>query len=119
MSMNYSLDSKDEFSKTNIEKNIQSALALFGGKFKIKNSPRYHPMTFGQAVNFFHIPTQANFVKGLEYTIYRKLPYPTSLPTIKNTNEKELTILGKTHYRGENIEFGIKREDKFRHYYIV
>lgn len=119
MSIGYSLYSNDNFSRANIEKNIQSALALFGGKFKIKNSPKYHPMTFNQAVNFFHIPTHANFVKWLEYTVYRKLPYPTTLPTIKNTNEKELTILGKTHFRWENIEFGIKREDKFRHYYIV
>jgi hypothetical protein len=56
-------------------------------------------MTFDQAVNFFHMPTKENFVKGLEYTVFRKLPYPVNLPTSKNSNEKELTVLGKTHYR--------------------
>jgi len=119
LSISYSLDSKDEFSIENVWKNIQSALSLFGWKFKIKKSEKFHPMTFDQAVNFFHIPTQANFVKWLEYTVYRKLAYPTNLPTAKNTNPQELTILWKTHYRWENIEFWMKREDKFRHYYIV
>jgi hypothetical protein len=50
-------------------------------------------MTIDQVVNFFHVPTKANFAKGLEYTVYKKLPYPTNLPTIKNTPEGELTIL--------------------------
>ena len=72
-----------------------------------------------QAVNFFHIPTMENFVKGLDYTLYRKLAYPTNLPTTKNTDPKKLTVLGNTDYRGEKITFGIKEEDKFRHMYIV
>jgi hypothetical protein len=113
------LDSKDSFAHKSIDSNIKAALTQFGAKMKIKTEQKFHPMKFDQAVNFFHIPTKENFVKGLEYTVYRKLPYPTNLPTKKNTPENELTILGKTHYRGEAIEFGMKREDKFRHYYIV
>ncbi|HKL44545.1 MAG TPA: DUF87 domain-containing protein [Candidatus Absconditabacterales bacterium] len=119
LSIGYSLESKDNFAISNMNQNIKSAISSFGGKFKIKSKAKFHPMTFGQAVNFFHIPTKTNFVKGLEYTVYRRLPYPTNIPTVKSTPQNELTILGKTHYRGEDIQFGIKREDKFRHYYIV
>lgn len=119
LSIAYSLDSKDSFAHKSIDSNIKAALTQFGAKMKIKTEQKFHPMKFDQAVNFFHIPTKENFVKWLEYTVYRKLPYPTNLPTKKNTPENELTILGKTHYRGEAIEFGMKREDKFRHYYIV
>jgi hypothetical protein len=119
MSISYNIESKDDFSIKNIDRNIKSALKQFGGKAKIRTYPKFHPMTFDQAVNFFHIPTKENFVNSMEYTVYRKLPYPTNLPTLKNTPEGEFTTLGKTHYRWEDIEFGIKREDKFRHYYIV
>ena len=119
LSIAYSLDSKDGFAHKSIDSNIKAALTQFGAKMKIKTEQKFHPMKFDQAVNFFHIPTKENFVKWLEYTVYRKLPYPTNLPTAKNTPESELTVLGKTHYRWEAIEFGMKREDKFRHVYIV
>ncbi len=119
LSIAYSINSEDKFAINNMESNIKSAFAPFGGKFKVKSSPKFLPMTFGQAVNFFHIPTKINFAKWLEYTMYRRLPYPTNIPTLKTTPESELTVLGKTHYRWENIQFGMKREDKFRHYYIV
>lgn len=104
-----------------IKKNTIAAFAPFisNGKIKIKTSEKFHGMTHAQAENFFHIPTMENFNKGLEYTLYRKLAYPTNIPTTKNTAVKELTILGNTDYRGDKVLFGIKEEDKFRHMYIV
>ena len=101
--------------------NIKSAYSPFisDGKLKIKTTEKLIGLTHAQADNFFHLPTIANFVKGLDYCVYRKLPYPTNLPTTKNTPSNDLTVLGLTDYRGEKITFGIKKEDKFRHMYIV
>lgn len=118
-SISYALESTDEFSIKSVDNNFKAAFTQFWWSYKLKSKPKFHTMNLDQVVNFFHVPTKANFVKWLEYTVYKKLPYPTNLPTIKNTPEGELTILWKTHYRWEAIEFGIKREDKFRHYYIV
>ena len=118
-SISYALDSNDEFSKKSVDNNFKAAFTQFWWKYKLKPKPKFHQMNLDQVVNFFHVPTKANFAKWLEYTVYKKLPYPTNLPTVKNTPEWELTILWKTHYRWEAIEFGIKREDKFRHCYIV
>jgi hypothetical protein len=120
-SFSYKIRSKDKYMTEQLRQNIKSAFAPFvsNGKLKIKKTEKFLGMTHAQAVNFFHIPTVNNFVKGLEYCLYRKLPYPTNLPTIKNTDSNDLTILGKTDYRSEKITFGIKKEDKFRHMYIV
>jgi hypothetical protein len=120
-SFSYKIATKDHYTRENLKKNIIAAFAPFvsNGKIKIKTSEKFHGMMHSQAVNFFHIPTMDNFVKGLDYTLYRKLPYPTNLPTTKNTDPKTLTILGNTDYRGEKITFGIRDEDKFRHMYIV
>jgi len=120
-SFSYKITSKDHYAKENLKKNIIAVFAPFisNGKIKVKTSEKFHGMMHAQAVNFFHIPTMENFNKGLEYTLYKKLPYPTNLSTLKNTDTKDLTILGNTDYRGEKITFGIREEDKFRHMYIV
>jgi len=120
-SFSYKITTKDNYIRESLKKNILAAFSPFisNGKIKIKTSEKYHGMTHEQAQNFFHIPTMENFNKGLGYTLYRKLPYPTNLPTTSNTNNKELTLIGNTDYRGDKILFGIKEEDKFRHMYIV
>jgi hypothetical protein len=120
-SFSYKITTKDHYMKEHLKKNIIAAFSPFinNGKIKIKTSEKFHGMTHSQAGNFFHLPTLENFNKGLDYTLYRKLPYPTNLPTTKNTDIKDLTILGNTDYRGEKITFGIRKEDKFRHMYIV
>lgn len=119
----YKISSQDKFLLETIEANLQSAFATFfeWGKIKLNKKPKTIPMNYSQSVNFFHLPTVANFTKWLEYTLYRKLPYPTNIPTVHNTPnaEKDLTILGKTDYRGDAITFGIRKEDKFRHMYII
>lgn len=117
----YKITTKDPYILESLKKNIKAAFAPFvsNGKIKIRSREKFHGMTHAQAQNFFHIPTMENFNKGLDYTLYKKLPYPTNLPTEKNTPAKELTVLGNTDYRGEKITFGIREEDKFRHMYIV
>ncbi|AHB41028.1 hypothetical protein P148_SR1C00001G0221 [candidate division SR1 bacterium RAAC1_SR1_1] len=123
MTMGYHIKSKDKYLLETTKANIKSAFATFfeGGKIKVIKKAKKIAMTYDQSVNFFHLPTVANFTKGLEYTLYRKLPYPTNLPTSYNTPnaDKDLTILGTTDYRGDNITFGIRKEDKFRHMYIM
>lgn len=117
--ISFSIQTEDKFLQKAIEQNFNSVLSIFGGKFKITNSMKTVALWYEQAVNFFHIPTNEVFVKWLEYNLYKKLPYPTNLPTVRNTDESNLTMLGKTNYRSEQIEFGIKKEDKFRHMYVV
>jgi len=86
---------------------------------KIKTTPTFNAMSRSQAVNFFHIPTKANPVNGLEYAVYRKLPFPSNLPTLENTKSNDITIIGQTDYKGERQKFGITNEDKMRHLYVV
>lgn len=120
--LSYAISTEDDFMKESIERNLSSVFAPFisDGKFSLKNKAVWTHSYFSEVINFFHIPTQANFVKGLDYTLYRKLPFPTNLPNLETSPDvKKLTVLGDTDYRGDKIRFGIKEEDKFRHVYIV
>ncbi|MDR0607371.1 MAG: DUF87 domain-containing protein [Candidatus Peribacteria bacterium] len=121
-SLSYAITTEDHYAKESIEKNLASVFAPFisNGKFKLKKKPVWTHSLFSEVINFFHIPTQINFVKGLDYTLYRKLPFPTNIPDVERFPDmKKLTVLGDTDYRGDKIRFGIKEEDKFRHVYIV
>lgn len=89
------------------------------GEAAISHESKSVKLTLPQMVNFFHVPTNDYFIKALDYSIYRKLPFPSKLPTPENTERNAMTLLGKTDYRGQEIRFGINDEDSFRHLYIV
>lgn len=42
-----------------------------------------------------------------------------TIPTLANTDKEQITLLGSTDYKGKPQRFGIRKEDKFRHIYIV
>jgi len=121
VSMGFAINNADSVSKKQITASVKNAFAPFSddGKIQFKNSPKLIPLAYSQAVNFFHIPTKVNYSKGLDYTLYRKLPYPTNLSTPDNSEKDDLTILGTTDYRAEKLAFWIRKEDKLRHVYIV
>ena len=121
MNMRWNLTTSDPYVKESITSVLGSVFAPFlaKGSFEKKPKPQWLPVRFAQVINLFHLPTKVNFVKGLEYTVYRKLPYPTAIPTPENTPAKELTVLWDTDYRGDKIRFWVRQEDKFRHMYIV
>jgi len=121
MSIRYSISTKDSYVKENLTTILNSVFAPFlsEGSFVKKERAEWMPVSYSQAINVFHLPTKINFIKWLDYTLYRKLPYPTNIPTKENTPERELTILWDTDYRWDKIRFWIREEDKFRHMYIV
>ncbi len=121
ISLGFAVNDADSATTKQITASVKTAFAPFSddGKIKFKSRPKLIPLAYSQAVNFFHIPTKVNYSKGLDYTLYRKLPYPTNLSTPDNSDKDDLTVLGTTDYRVEKIEFGIRKEDKLRHVYIV
>jgi len=121
LSIGYAMRDIEQDVRNPLRSDIISAFSPFSGsgKITIKEQPVYNHFTFGQVVNFFHLPTMTNFVKWLSYISYKKLPYPTNLPTTDTGGNEEMTLLGTTDYRAESIEFGIKKEDKLRHVYVV
>jgi hypothetical protein len=72
--------------------------ALFG-KFLQKGSVAITPLKVGtkmnlsQVANFFHIPTTDSIVKNLDYSVYRKVAYPSNLPTPDSVEKNALTLL--------------------------
>lgn len=89
------------------------------GKIEMKPQQKFIGLSLTQVNNFFHLPTRDYFIKSLDYAVYRKLPAPSNLPTLENSEKNDITLLGFTDHKGKALKFGIRNEDKFRHMYIV
>lgn len=107
MNMRWQIQGQDPYIKESVGTTLGSVFAPFLSKGSWEKKPKavWLPVSFSQVINLFHIPTKSNFVKGLDYTVYRKLPYPTLIPTPDNTPARELTLIGDTDYRGQKIRF--------------
>lgn len=115
------IDSKNDLLKNNLQKNLLSSFDKFKKWWNIElsSTKKYINLSMTQIVNFFHLPTKENYIKNLDYVTFRKLPYPSNVPTLDNTDNNDITLLGITDYKTDNIRFWIKKEDKFRHIYTI
>ncbi|HMT01239.1 MAG TPA: DUF87 domain-containing protein [Candidatus Absconditabacterales bacterium] len=121
MSVGFAFKINDKYTADNIKSNLKSVFSKFvvEGKSEIMSTPKFKGLNLNQAINFFHLPTSDYFIKSLSYSVYRKLPYPTNLATLENSEKNDLTLIGTTDYKSDKIKFGIRKEDKFRHMYVV
>lgn len=89
------------------------------GKLKWISTSTFLPLQLSQVINLFHLPS-GKIIDNLTYLPYRKLQFPNNIPTLDNvTNKNDLTIIWKTDYKNQTITFGVTREDKLRHMYII
>jgi hypothetical protein len=65
----------------------------------------------------FHLPNIEVKTPNIYWVNSKKLEPPVDLPN--PAKEKDLSILGKSNYRGVDNLFGIRQEDRRRHVYII
>jgi len=69
-------------------------------------------MSGEELASIFHLPLSSTETPNIRWLTSRKAPPPPNLP-------KEGLHLGHVQYRGERTEVFIKKEDRFRHMYII
>ncbi|PIP65332.1 hypothetical protein COU77_02910 [Candidatus Peregrinibacteria bacterium CG10_big_fil_rev_8_21_14_0_10_49_16] len=72
-----------------------------------------------EVATIWHIPTALVQTPNFDRVSSKKLEPPINLPLITKQNDTELTTLGEAVYRGKRIRFGIQREDRRRHVYMI
>jgi len=75
--------------------------------------------TSEEIASFCHTPDPLSKIRGVDWLFSRKAEPPMNLPTMKNTAPDEISIFGATNFRGKKVEFGIRREDRRRHLYVL
>ncbi|MBU0668006.1 DUF87 domain-containing protein [Patescibacteria group bacterium] len=67
----------------------------------------------------YHMPNLTVTTPNIYWVRSRRVEPPGDLPTPGNTGAEDLTVLGKTNFRGAGYTFGIKTLDRRRHIYII
>ena len=72
-----------------------------------------------ELATLFHFPYVGAKISRVVKVVSRKAEPPWNLPKEGSVPAKDLSIFAETTFRNERIRFGIKREDRRRHLYVV
>ncbi len=92
-------------------------LAKFKHRMILRNSM---VLNVEELATVYHAPTLVVQTPNIDWVKSRKLEAPSDLPDQQSEQADNLTLLGKTNYRGMHQVFGIKCDpDRRRHMYII
>jgi hypothetical protein len=73
-----------------------------------------------ELATIYHLPKGAKHtVPNLVCTVSKKAEPPMDLPKEGNVNPKDVSFFAMTNFHNQYLKFGIKREDRRRHLYVV
>ena len=72
-----------------------------------------------EIATLYHMPNKDVGTPNVFWVTSRKLEPPHDLPIAGSISDNELTVIGKTNFRGHREVFGIKTTDRRRHVYII
>lgn len=72
-----------------------------------------------ELASVYHFPHSSVSTPNIVWSGSKKGEPPANLPMRSNTPLEDFTVLGETNFRNAYVEFGIKRDDRRRHIYIV
>jgi hypothetical protein len=69
-----------------------------------------------ELASLYHLPNISVETPNIAWSRSRKLEPPMNLP---KATEGDVTVFAETDYRGSMVNFGIKRADRGRHFYLL
>ncbi len=72
-----------------------------------------------ELATLWHLPNVNVTTPNIYWVRSKKLEPPNDLPTLASVANEDLTILGRTNFRAQNLTFGVKTLDRRRHIYII
>ncbi len=77
-----------------------------------------------ELASLYHFPNESVKTPNIDWARSKKLEIPANLPVIPNydssiKNNYGIRVFGYTDYRNVHVPFGIKKEDRRRHMYLI
>ncbi|PJB06929.1 hypothetical protein CO123_01065 [bacterium (Candidatus Howlettbacteria) CG_4_9_14_3_um_filter_37_10] len=72
-----------------------------------------------ELASIYHLPHVSVETPNINWVSSKKSAPPANLPLEGSSSPEELTLFGQTNFRGNKQKFGIKKEDRSRHMYII
>ncbi|MCC7290174.1 type IV secretion system DNA-binding domain-containing protein [bacterium] len=83
-------------------------------RFLEKDTPDI--LNIEELASVYHLPNISVETPNIIWSRARKAEPPMDLPV---SGMDDVNVFGQTDYRGQKIQFGIRREDRRRHFYIL
>lgn len=93
---------------------------VFNRDFSV--TPGNQVLNVSELATIWHMPNADVKVQNLTWAKNMDTEAPDDLPVAKFMTEEEkknTSFFAKTHFKGEDMVFGIKREDRTRHMYVI
>ncbi|MFC1711137.1 type IV secretory system conjugative DNA transfer family protein [Patescibacteria group bacterium] len=92
-------------------------------KREFKHVPRWQFINIDELATIFHLPNQnLAKIKNISWGGKMTGEPPENLPIalgLEKEEKKEINFFGKTEFKNQIVNFGIKREDRRKHIYII
>lgn len=72
-----------------------------------------------ELASLFHLPHTSVETPNIVWSTTKTAEPPSNVPIQVAGNEKDISLLGVTNFRGTNTVFGLYRQDRGRHVYIL
>ncbi len=69
-----------------------------------------------ELASLYHLPNISVETPNIAWSRSKKLEPPMNMP---KATEDDVTVFGETDYRGATVQFGLKRADRARHFYLL
>jgi hypothetical protein len=87
-------------------------------RFRERDFKRKMILGVDELATIFHLPMESLETPNIQWVHSKKLEPPVDLPTPDKFGD-DVTVMGKTNFRGHEKFFGIKIPDRRRHIYII
>jgi hypothetical protein len=77
-------------------------------------------LSIEELATLWHVPNILVKTPNFDWVVSKKLEPPVNLPLPGITDQEEkLTVLGESVFQGNRLKFGIRAEDRMRHFYVI
>ena len=111
-----------QFTTAHLNNFVHSVPVKTGKEIYEEYLRRYMPkeeediLNIEELASLYHLPNISVETPNIAWSRSKKLEPPMNLP---KANDGDVTIFGETDYRGHKVNFGLKRGDRARHFYLL
>ncbi len=88
-------------------------------RYKNRENTNTFLLNVEEIATLWHMPNTTVLTPNIQWVYSKKLEAPINLPKKEIVVKDDFTAMGETNFRGHNSLFGIKRDDRRRHIYIL
>ncbi|OQA53234.1 MAG: AAA-like domain protein [candidate division WS2 bacterium ADurb.Bin280] len=72
-----------------------------------------------EIASIYHLPSESVVTPTMDWAGAKKGEPPQNLPVIEGNGDDDVTVVGKTNFRGAEKNFGLKMKDRALHVYAI